>query len=83
MSFIIFNISNLCVIITFLKNINNMKNFILTLLTKVFVARLLLLGILFSVVVNEVFVARLLMSGITFSILLTKVFVARLLMSVI
>ena len=50
-----------------------------TLLTKVFVARLLVSGILFSTVVNAVFVARLLVSGILFSTVINAVFVARLL----
>ena len=51
------------------------------LLTKIFVAKLLMLGISFSTVVNAVFVDKLLISEILFLTVVNAVFVAKLLKS--
>ena len=62
----IFNISNFCVIVCFLKILTSGILFS-TVVNAVFVAKLLISGILFSTVVNAVFVAKLVISGVLFS----------------
>ena len=61
------------VVIKFIFNIINFSIIVC------FLTKLLILGILFSTVVNAVFVAKLLISGILFSTVVNAVFVAKLL----
>ena len=75
-----FNFFNFCVTVPFFNEGTNVT-VLLKLVSAVFVARLLVSGILFSTVVNSVFVANPLILGILFSTEVNAVSVAKLLVS--